>query len=396
MKIAGIIAEFNPFHNGHVVPIAAARAAVGAEGAVVCVMSGNCVQRGALAVFHKSARAYAAVTAGADLVVELPAPYVLGSAEPFARGGVALLSAIGASELVFGSETPDRDALTHVAAALDTPAVQNAIGAKMTQGLPYGAACQSALDECGVAGDALRSPNNLLGIEYIRAIRYLGASMAPLPVRRQGVAHHSDIPAEGFASATHLRALLSSGAEPWAYMPESVAETFCAEQQAGRGPAQLTRIDGAILSLLRLQTPPAPGYLDDSEGLSTRIRNAASQTGSLAELWEAAKTKRYHLSRIRRLTLILCLGLTPSDRPAMPPYIRPLAANGKGRELLRQLTNVAAIPIISKASDANSLGTAAARMMEIESAVTDLQALCFQDAVRRRGGSEWKVVPKLT
>ncbi|MCL2842989.1 MAG: nucleotidyltransferase family protein [Oscillospiraceae bacterium] len=396
MKIAGIIAEFNPFHNGHVVPIEAARATVGTEGAVVCVMSGNCVQRGDLAVFHKSARAHAAVAAGADLVVELPAPYVLGSAEPFARGGVALLSAIGASELVFGCETASRDALAYVAEALDTPEVQNTIRAKMTEGLPYGAACQSALNECEVVGNVLRSPNNLLGIEYIRAIRYSGVDMRPLPVHRQGVGHHSSTPAEGYASATYLRNLLFDGTEPWDYMPDAAAGIFRREQQMGRGPAGAARIEAVMLALLRLQAPPATGYLDDSEGLSTRIRNAASRAGSLAELWEGAKTKRYHLSRIRRLTLSMCLGLTPSDRPAMPPYIRPLATNETGRGLLRRLTKVTTTPIISRAGDAKTLGTAAARMIEIEAAVTDLQALCFQETALRRGGSEWKIVPNLT
>jgi len=147
-----------------------------------------------------------------------------------------------------------------------------------------------------------------------------------------------------------------------------------------------------VLSLLRLQEPPSEGYLDDSEGLAARIRGMAREVGSLAELSERAKTKRYHLSRIRRLILAMCLGLTPAHRPRTPPYIRILAANEAGQALLRRMAKGAKLPLVSRPGEVKRLGPAAAQMMEKESAVTDLQALCFEGPARR-GGGEWRMVP---
>ena len=410
MPITAIISEFNPFHLGHAVPITAARAAMDGGGAVVCIMSGNCVQRGDLAIFHKTARAEAAIQAGVDLVVELPAPYVLSSAERFAGGGVALLAAMGQSDtrLAFGCETADEGALLAIARALDSPAVQAEIKARMGEGLPYGAACQAALDSVGAGlsrpsadvGALLRTPNNLLGIEYLRAINRLGAPIMPLPVQRRGVSHDSQAPSEGYASATYLRGLLHNAGDaapvvPWAYMPRGAEEIFRRECAEGRGPASLERLEAAVLTLLRLKVPPTEGYLDDSEGLSTRIKTIAGEVGSLRELLEMAKTKRYHLSRIRRLTLAMCLGLTPAHRPETPPYIRVLAANQTGTDLLRTMTKTAHLPILSRPGEVKKMGRAALQLLTIESAVTDMQALCFRGA-DRKGGKEWKTFLSLS
>jgi len=400
MKIAGIIAEFNPLHKGHLLPIQAARKAVGGDGAVVCIMSGNCVQRGDLAAFHKSARAKAAIAVGADLVIELPIPYVLGSAEPFARGGVSLLQAFGQPDisLVFGCERADKAALVQAARALDKPSVQEAVRAKMAQGHAYGTACQAALDEEGKSGHLLRTPNNLLGLEYLRAMHHLDAKITALPISRQGVAHDSGVPEGEYASATYLRNLLyaENTSQAWRYMPKAASEIFQAEQTAGRGPTKTSQLEQTILTLLRIKKPPEEGYLDDSEGLSIRIRNVAAQAGSLAELQAQAKTKRYHSARIRRAVLKMCLSLTPTDRPCIPPYIRPLAANETGRVLLRQLKKTAQVPIISRAAEARKQGSGVERMMEIEADASDLLANCYKNPSERRGGSEWRLIPGLT
>ena len=399
MRITGIISEFNPFHLGHTVPMAAARGAMDGGEAVVCIMSGNCVQRGDLAIFRKLARAEAAVRCGADLVVELPVPYVLGSAERFAAGGVALLAAMGLPDtiLAFGCETADAAVLTAVACALDTPKVQANIRSGMKAGLSYGAACRAALDAEGNAGTPLKTPNNLLGIEYLRAIRRLGVDITPLPVRRQGAAHDSAAPSGKYASATYIRGLLQSVQphdDPWCYMPREAAELFRREFAQGRGPAGLGQLEAAVLSLLRLREPPAGGYLDDSEGLSTRIKNIAGGVSSLSELLERAKTKRYHLSRLRRLILVMCLGLTPAHRPQTPPYIRVLAANERGQALLRRMTKTASLPILSRTGEVKKLGEGAIQIVTKESAVTDLMALCAAGPARR-GGSEWRMTPRI-
>jgi len=365
-------------------------------------MSGNAVQRGDLAIFHKRARAQAAIRCGADLVIELPCPYVLSSAEPFARGAVGILAATGLPDihLAFGCETAEIEKLTAVAQSLNTSETQARISAEMAKGIPYGLACQRGLDEAlgeGL-GAVLKTPNNLLAIEYLRAIFRLDAPITPLPALRQGVFHHSQTPVGDFTSATHLRSLIRNPAEEiaqaWHYMPESAAEIFRGELKQGRGPAGLDQLDAVILSLLRLSAPaPDGGYLDDSEGLSQRICNLAAQAGSVAELVELTKTKRYHRSRIRRLILNMCLRMTPEHRPEMPLYIKILAANETGRRLIRQMTETATIPIISRPGQVRQLGTRENQIAEMESAVTDLQALCFQGLDQQRGGSEWQEKP---
>ena len=395
MKVAGIIAEFNPFHKGHTLPIIEARSVVGETGYIVCIMSGNCVQRGDLAVFHKKARAQAAICCGVDLVIELPAPYVLGSAEKFARGGIALLASHGMEDtyLAFGCETADAAALDKVAGELDTPEIGAKIKAGMAEGLSYGTACQRALESADIQADLLQTPNNLLAIEYLRAIHRLGADITPLPIKRQGVAHDSETVQDGYASASHLRTLLHEGSaeQVWDYMPQAAAEVFRQELIQGCGPVGAKQLEQTILTLLRLNRAPDGGYLDDSEGLSRRIINVAAQAATLEELLQGVKTKRYHLSRIRRLILGMCLGLSLTDRPETPPYIRPLAASERGQTLLRQLTKTAALPILSRAGQVKKLDGVARRMFAIESAVTDLQALCFSAAEHRHGGNEWRI-----
>jgi len=373
--------------------------AMGGDGVVVCIMSGNCVQRGDLAMFHKLARAEAAVRCGADLVVELPVSYVLGSAERFAEGGVALLAAMGwpDSYLAFGCETADEKVLTTIAHALNTSEVQARIKTWMKAGLPYGTACGEALNAEGYVAEPLRKPNNLLGIEYLRAIHRLGVHITPLSVRRQGAAHDSNAPFGGYASATYIRGLLQNaqpGDNPWSYVPTAAAELFRRELAQGRGPASLGQLEGTVLSLLRLREPPAEGYLDDSEGLSIRIRSVAGEVGSLSELLEQAKTKRYPLSRIRRLILVMCLGLSPAHRPPLPPYIRVLAANETGKTLLRGMTKTAALPLLSRTGEVKKLSEEAIQMVAKEGAVTDLMALCTKGG-DRRGGGEWRVVPRI-
>ena len=408
MAVTGIISEFNPFHRGHVVPIAAARAEMGNHGALVCIMSGNCVQRGDLAIFHKGARAKAAIHGGADLVVELPAPYVLSSAESFARGGVAILAAMGlpGTRLAFGCEDANLEGLIQAARILDAPETQSKIAAGMKTGLSYGKASQAALDaQCPHAqpaevGFLLKKPNNLLAMAYIRAIHRLGAPIAPLPVPRLGVNHHSLTPEGAYASATYLREQIHRGADGndslWDYMPPEAAAIFREELARGRGPASLHRLESAILSLLRHSAPPQEGYLDDSEGLSQRICNMAEKAGTLAELLSLVKTKRYHLSRIRRLIFNICLQMTPSDRPETPPYIKVLAANETGRALIRQMAKSASLPVITRPGQVKTLGAEVNRLFQKERAVTDFLSLCFHRPEERRGGSEWTYRPYLS
>ena len=222
----GIIAEFDPFHRGHAHLIAQAKAALpGAP--VVCAMSGPFTQRGEAAIVSKYARAEMALRCGADLVVELPVQWAVSSAESFARGGVQILHALGVTHLAFGSESGDLTALQIVAQALDSAAFPDALRPYLQQGLPFASARQKALETLVEAETAerLTRPNNLLGIEYLRAIQTLAPEMRALTVPRVGAAHNAAGVRQGFASASQLRQWLLAGEleRACAQMPEPAA-----------------------------------------------------------------------------------------------------------------------------------------------------------------------------
>jgi len=391
MKVAAVIAEFNPLHKGHMLPLQKAREIVGEDGVVVCMKSGNVVQRGDFAIFPKEIRTQAALLAGADLIIELPAVYVLSSAQYFAEGAVALVAAMGMSEnhLVFGSESGEIDILTQTAAVLDVPETQGNIRLGLKQGLSYGAACQNAVASAGDAGEALKTANNLLGIAYLRAISNFGAGITAHTVKRAGVGHDAMTPDSDYASATYLREGILAGQPEWEYMPKCVADLFQKAMAEEVKPVSMMQIEEVMLALLRQAKENGNGFLDDSEGLAEKIIQSAERAGSLTELFALVKTKRYHLSRIRRMVLGMCLGFTKEDRPQTPCYIRVLGANNKGKELLAAMRETASLPIISRPGQVKQLGSDALRMFTLESKATDLRALCNLSPEKRRGGTEW-------
>ena len=391
MKIAAVIAEFNPLHKGHVLPLQKAREIVGADGAVVCIKSSNVVQRGDFAIFPKEIRTQATLLAGADLIIELPAVYVLSSAQYFAEGAVALMKAMGMTEnhLVFGSESGEIDMLTQAATVLDKPETQENIRMGLKQGLSYGMACQNAIASAGEVGETLKTANNLLGIAYLRAISSLGVDITAHTIKRAGAGHDAKAPEKNYASATYLREGILLGKPEWQYMPSATATLLQKAMAAEIKPASMMQIETIILALLRQARECEGSFLDDSEGLAEKIIQSAEQAGSLEELFALVKTKRYHLSRIRRMVLGMCLGFTKEDRPQNPPYIRVLGANSKGQKLLAEMREAAKLPIISRPGQVKQLGSDALRMFLLESKVTDLRALCALHAEKRRGGTEW-------
>ena len=207
MKIVGIIAEYNPFHDRHARHIAASRKLAGGDAAVVCAMSGDFVQRGEAAVFSKFARAEAAIKGGADLVLELPLPWCMSSAEGFARGGVGLLGALGCVDyLSFGAEYADVKTLSTVATMLMDPSLDAAIREELKTGVSYAAARQAAIArDIGSLAQILEAPNNILAVEYLKAIYQQRLRMEPLAIEREGPEH------DGVGSASELRRLLALG-----------------------------------------------------------------------------------------------------------------------------------------------------------------------------------------
>ena len=390
MITTGIICEYNPFHLGHASHIEKTRQALGGETAIVCVMSGNYVQRGDFAVFNKHARAKMAVLSGADLVVELPVPYVLLSAEGFARAGVYILDKLGICDYIsFGSESGNIGVLRDAASAIASEEAQRVTKEGLNSGMSYASARQKAADAVfGTRAGVFKSPNNLLGIEYIKAIDACGSSMHPLTVRRIGGEHDGDT---GY-SASVLRKALVYGSVPTELMPGAAAAVCMEELVSGRGPVSMKNCEMAILSRLRAINDFST-LQGVSEGLERRFKRYATVETSLDVILEKAKTKRYAMSRLRRMLVCAILGIRTEDTQKPPPYIRVLAMNGKGKKLLGSARKKTELPIITKPASVHRLSERAANVFRLEAASTDLYVLAYPDEGQRRGEQEWRQSP---
>ncbi|MBQ3549322.1 MAG: nucleotidyltransferase family protein [Oscillospiraceae bacterium] len=386
--IAGIICEYNPLHLGHVHLLQQVRKA-GAD-TIVCAMSGNFVQRGEPALIRKHLRAAAAIDCGADLVLEIPTPWAMATAEIFARGGVSILHRAGCTHLAFGSESGDTAALQQVAQSLDNAAYPALLRQFLADGITFAAARQQAVarltDEDTAA--LLSSPNDTLAVEYLRAASR-EASLTPLAIPRMGAHHHGAV-SHGIASASHVRRLVAAGQleEACSFLPSVMADGLRYEVRHGN-TAQLIRADRAILSALRQSDEETLRACDSSgEGLEHRLLRAIEEGCSLEEVLQLAKTKRYTAARLRRMAM--WGWLRPAAVPSTPPYLRVLAANDKGRQLLRKLRKEGA-PVLTKAADAAALGVEAAELMAREAGWTDLHGLCRE--VIPPCGEEWRSSP---
>lgn len=376
MRVSGIIAEYNPFHSGHAYLLSKARRQ---SDAVVVAMSGNFTQRAEPALLSDRYRAEMALRNGADLILQLPLPYALSSAQNFARGGVSLLSHTGlVNSLVFGSECGDTAAIMNAAKTLLLKETDAKIVEYLEQGISYPAARCKAVENLhgGEIAALLNSPNDILGVEYVRAIVEGAHAMQPVAIRRRGTAHDAKTFTEGFASASLLREKIRNKEDVSAFMPTSACEILKEALKQGFAPSDYSRLEIAILSFLRTASPmDFQGVPDASEGLPNRILAAAQTATSLEELFTLAKTKRYTHARIRRVILCAFLGLQKSMTEGDVPYIRVLGANKTGIELLRQMEQTADLPILKRASDANVLTGRAKKLITAEQHATDLYNL---------------------
>lgn len=381
MNIYGVIAEFNPLHEGHAALLQIMRSH-GAE-YIAVVMSGNFVQRGEPALLPKQYRVRAALLAGADLVIELPLPWAMSSAEHFARGGVFLLNAIGCGEIWFGSECGDASLLMKTAEMLDAPEVVSALRDMIKKGMSFASAREEALRMiCGPSfSSLLKMPNNILGIEYCRAIRFLESTIHPVSIPRIGAGHHDVAPIDGTASASTLRQWVRQERASenifWSrYMPEPSFELLQEALQKGQAPACMRRLERAVLASLRCMKRSQIKELPDiSEGLENRIFREIQTADSLDSLMNAIKTKRYSHARIRRILMSAFLGLKEQDGEGTPPYLRVLGMSSKGEVLLRNQSPFIAMPRILSAKDRLHLDSKGNTVFELESRSSDLYAL---------------------
>ena len=341
MKTVGIICEYNPFHLGHKKQFDIIRQTFGPETAIVCLMSGNFVQRGAPAIFDKSFRARAAIDSGADLVLELPVTYALSSAEGFAAGGVRILSGV-CDTLCFGTENGSKDSLLSTAASLLSPDFSEKLRIELDKGLSFPAARAAALGDDSL----LRSPNDILAVEYCKAILAQDSPMDIFPIHREG-RYHADTPDAENPSATSLRSRIAEGA-PWlSYIPASAHPAF--ENAATHA---LTAGERAILARLRTMTDADFEALPyGSEGLWRKLMHACRDSATLEEIIAKTKSKRYTRTRIDRMIMCAFLGIT-SDRLASPaPYARVLGFTDAGRTLLKKAREAGLFPHTGDAVD---------------------------------------------
>lgn len=369
MRTAGIICEYNPFHRGHRFQIEKTRELLGAETAVVCLMSGNYVQRGEPAIFDKWSRAAAAVELGADLVLELPITAAVSGAGYFANGAVAWLDRLGGVDaLCFGSECGDLAALRNTAALLHSDRFEEALRQQMKSGVSYARAREEALRTLGGDGEILKTPNNALGVDYLVSLLELESSMEPMTVKRQAE-----------VSATALRERIRAG--QW---PEDLPRCL-----RGQPIHTLEQGERAMLAVLKSRTPAefeaAPF---SSEGLWSKVMKACAAENSLEGILFACKSKRYAMSRLKRMLLCLFLGITQEMIDAQAPYLRALAFNDRGRQLLRGMGEKTAI-VTGNVPDT----PAAKAYFGLECRAADLYGLFAPPGTRERSDREKATPP---
>lgn len=349
MKTAGIICEYNPFHNGHKYHIEQTKEQFGATH-IVAVMSGNFTQRGDLAIIDKYKRTKTALENGVDMVIELPVSYALASAEQFAQGAVSILNSLGCIDLLsFGSECGDIALLKETVGAVFYALSSNDFQGFMRRGMTYPAALQKTIEQYYTDDviETLATPNNTLGIEYIKALNESGSNIEPVTVKRYGAMHDSDeSKSDTIMSASELRKRIAEKEDNSLLMPESDFSNT----------ADIMRLETAILAKLR--TMNVNDFLAVPNvmlGLENRLYKSSRVAISLPELLMLVKTKRFTMARIRRIVLSAFLGISKNDLKNPPAYVRILGMNEKGKEILAAANcklpiNTSLMPL-SKTSD---------------------------------------------
>lgn len=377
MEFAGIIAEYDPFHNGHAEQIRMLRAK-GVSKVAVC-MSDGATQRGGIPLLPSRVRVEAALSAGADLVLGLPAPYACLGAEGFAAAGVSQLTALGCDTLAFGAETPDAGRLMRAAQLVDSPALAERLPGLMGQGMTFAAARAAAAEQLEPEmGGFLEQPNNILGVEYCKAILRQGSHMQPLPLPRVGAGHNTEETGEvlgrKIASASRLRALAGDDGPDaiQEYVPSRAAILY--REAVARGElSDAQKFSVAVLSRLRSRQPEELARLRGlSEGIENRLYSAIRRAGNVEELYTLLKTKRYPHARLRRLVLDAAMNVTAQSVPEQPPWLHVLGARRAALGTLRY----AALPASTSLADLNRMSEESATLCRLHSDFVDFSALC--------------------
>lgn len=376
-KISSVICEYNPFHNGHEYMLKKMREN-GADYIVAC-MSGNFVQRGSPAIYDKYTRTRAALCGGADLVIELPVTFSCACAERFAYGGAFLLNALGCvDEIVFGSECGNIDFLRGAALAVENIRVSETMRSLLETGVTFARARQTAVEKIygSEISDILSEPNNILAVEYIKALNRIGSDIMPSTLKRTGAGHDSCNTHQNIASAKHIRYIIEKGGNADSYMSECASRIFSDAKNKPPVGGRMSKLEGAVLYSLRMADKGKLFELPEvSEGLENRIYSAVKGGKSLEEIIDSIKSKRYTRSRICRIIMYAFLNIAKADMQEKPGYIKILGFNGRGREILKKAKETSSLPIVMRYADIGRLGAERKKMFELESRCDDIFAL---------------------
>lgn len=369
-RVLGIIAEYNPFHNGHMYHLQKAKAQSGAQ-YCICVMSGNFVQRGNTSIVNKWKKAEMALLNGVDLVIELPTIYGVASAEGFSLGAIKLLNNLKIVDAIsFGTETSDFAALNNISSIVNEEPMKykSILNSELKKGLSFPKARENALmlylNDNKRYDNILNTPNNILAIEYLKALKKIKSTIQPIPVKREKVYYNDNVIVDEFASATAIRKLLKNEefSEIRKVVPKSTYQILEKETELGNVVLDLSRYEKEIIYNLRRMTVSEIAELPDvNEGLEHSLKNAANYSNDITNLINIVKTKRYTVTRIQRILICALLGITKRDvgmAKKTEPYIRVLGFNEKGKELIsrinKQNPKATVITSVKKFQDKNN------------------------------------------
>ncbi len=374
MKICAIIAEFNPFHSGHKFIIEKIKQLGFTH--IVVIMSGNFVQRGEPAVISKNARAEIALANGADLIIEIPSIWSLSTAEKYAMAGVSIANALGcAKHLAFGSECTDLNILNSIVEKLHSTDFENSLKNHLKTGIAFAKARELALcktiSDFNVS-DYIKHPNNILAIEYLKAIKKLDSSISPIPILRSNSLQNSE--KNSYCSASQIREMIINNNKQYEnHVPYISAKIINRETKMLKCPCVLENSEQAILYRFKTFTKDDILALPDvNEGLENLILNAAKNATNLQEFLSGIKSKRYTMARIKRIILTGFLGITRKMQNLEIPYIKVLGMNKNGIEVLKKAKKNSSLPVIARQQDIKKLNKSATEVFETERNICDL------------------------
>lgn len=373
MKTVAIISEYNPFHSGHEYQIKKIREEFGADTRIVAIMSGNYTQRGEISIMDKSLRAECAVRCGVNLVLELPFPFSSSSAEFFAKSGVRILDSIGVIDyLSFGSESGSISDLVKIAENMNTAEYKNLLNdnlrAKTVRNIGYPELCERTYKELYGKPKitSLSSPNNILALEYIKALSDINSRVIPHTVKRVGAGYSDNTIKEAeHQSASAIRNLLSEDIDSAIkYIPQS-AKNVIIENYNNKFPCESEKLATAVISHFRINSPTDVEFHDAGGGLYNRLKNASFEATTISKLTELADTKKYTTARIRRAVWFSFFGVTSSEVKELPLYTQVLAMDNVGKAILKEVKKISCFPIVTKPSSYSFLSDSAKHQKEL-------------------------------